>query len=204
MRRAYRTLAAGLLAALLLLAGCAGTAEESEAPGGTQTAQPTQGTSPSEGAAPTPEATPAPTPEQTPEAEMGQEELFAALAGESAMGLVLLEPTPEELALAGEVEEVFPPQEYGERMLIVPRLPDSTVIIQRLDYDQEGTLTGAEEIWRSQSQPAAVLLQQDIPEGYPTLRIVIQSGEHTDSYDVNYYGRGDGRRDFYVWLDRED
>lgn len=204
MRRAYRTLAAGLLAALLLLAGCAGTAEESEAPGGTQTAQPTQGTSPSEGAAPTPEATPAPTPEQTPEAELGQEELFAALAGESAMGLVLLEPTPEELALAGEVEEVFPPQEYGERMLIVPRLPDSTVIIQRLDYDQEGALTGAEEIWRSRSQPAAVLLQQDIPEGYPTLRIVIQSGEHTGSYDVNYYGRGDGRRDFYVWLDRED
>lgn len=196
MRRAYRTLAAGLLAALLLLAGCAGTAEESEAPGGTQTAQPTQGTSPSEGAAPTPE--------QTPEAELGQEELFAALAGESAMGLVLLEPTPEELALAGEVEEVFPPQEYGERMLIVPRLPDSTVIIQRLDYDQEGALTGAEEIWRSRSQPAAVLLQQDIPEGYPTLRIVIQSGEHTGSYDVNYYGRGDGRRDFYVWLDRED
>ena len=66
MRRAYRTLAAGLLAALLLLAGCAGTAEESEAPGGTQTAQPTQGTSPSEGVAPTPEATPAPTPETGP------------------------------------------------------------------------------------------------------------------------------------------
>ena len=60
MRRAYRTLAAGLLAALLFLAGCAGTAEESEAPGGTQTAQPTQGTSPSEEAAPTLE--PGPTP----------------------------------------------------------------------------------------------------------------------------------------------
>ena len=202
MRRAYRTLAAGLLAALLFLAGCAGTAEESEAPGGTQTAQPTQGTSPSEGAAPTLE--PGPTPEQTQETELGQEELFAALAGESVMGLVLLEPTSEELALAAEVEEVLPPQEYGERMLVVPRLPDSTVIIQRLDYDQEGTLTGAEEIWRSQSQPAAVLLQQDIPEGYPTLRIVIQSGERTGTYDVSYYGKGDGRRDFYVWLDRED
>ena len=56
----------------------------------------------------------------------------------------------------------------------------------------------------ARSQPAAVLLQQDIPEGYPTLRIVIQSGERTGTYDVSYYGKGDGRRDFYVWLDRED
>ena len=118
--------------------------------------------------------------------------------------LVLLEPTQEELELAGQVQEVFPPQQYGERMLIVPRLPGSSVIIQQLNYDSEGGLTGAQEIWRAQGQPEAVLLQQDVPEGYPTLRVVIQSGAHTGSYEVAYYGRGDGRRDFYVWLDRED
>ena len=127
---------------------------------------------------------------------------FSALAGESVLGLVLLEPTQEELELAGQVQEVFPPQQYGERMLIVPRLPGSSVIIQQLNYDSEGGLTGAQEIWRAQGQPEAVLLQQDVPEGYPTLRVVIQSGAHTGSYEVAYYGRGDGRRDFYVWMDR--
>lgn len=133
-----------------------------------------------------------------------QEELFSALAGDSVLGVLVLEPTQEELDLAGMVEEVFPPQELGERMLIVPRLPDSTVIVQQLNYDQEGGLTGTEEIWRSSgSQPTAVLLQQDVPEGYPTLRVVIQSGERTGSYDVTYYGRGDGRRDFYILWERE-
>lgn len=128
--------------------------------------------------------------------------LFGALAGDSIMALVLLEPTAEELALAGEVEEVFPPQELGERMLIVPRLPDSVVVIQQLNYDEQGALTGAEEIWRSREGAAGVLLQQDVPEGYATLRVVIQSGNQVGRYDVNYYGKGDGRRDFYVWLER--
>ena len=132
-----------------------------------------------------------------------QGSLFSTLAGESVLGLVLMEPTQEELELAGQVQEVFPPQQYGERMLIVPRLPGSSVIIQQLNYDSEGGLTGAQEIWRAQGQPEAVLLQQDIPEGYPTLRVVIQAGAYTGSYEVAYYGRGDGRRDFYVWMDRE-
>ena len=76
------------------------------------------------------------------------------------------------------------------------------VVIQQLNYDEQGALTGAEEIWRSREGAAGVLLQQDVPEGYATLRVVIQSGNQVGRYDVNYYGKGDGRRDFYVWLER--
>lgn len=197
---------AGGLCALAVLAGCAGPAapqaSESASPSPTATATPRPSPTAAPTPSPSPTPTPTPSPSPAPSARPGQGELFSALAGESVMGLVLLAPTQEELALAGEVEQVFPTQQYGEWMLILPRLPDSTVIIQQLSHDQDGMLTGAQEIWRSRNQPAAVLLQQDIPEGYATLRVVIQRGEQTGTYDVNYYGKGDGRRDFYVWLDR--
>ena len=197
MNRQGRLLAGCVLGAALLLSSCAG------GPDGAQGTSPvTQRVETTQPARETPSVAPSEKP--SPTSQPDQAGLFSALAGESVMGLLLLEPTQEELALAGAVEEVFPPQEYGERMLIVPRLPDSIVIIQQLRYDQEGALTGVEEIWRSQRQPAAVLLQQDVPEGYPTLRVVIQAGERTGSYDVSYYGKGDGRRDFYIWLARED
>ena len=203
------------LAGACLLCACAGPAGgESGGAGPSAQAVPSQeaqaAPTPETGAAPSqserpaasPSALPGPEPDPSPAAPEDQGALFGALAGDSVMALVLLEPTAEELALAGEVEAVFPPQELGERMLIVPRLPDSTVIVQRLTYDQEGALTGAEEIWRSRAGAAGALLQQDIPEGYATLRVVVRSGERTGSYDVTYYGKGDGRRDFYVWLER--
>lgn len=158
MNKQMKLLAGCVLGAALLLSGCTG------GPDGAQATGPAQGTGPvtqqveeTQPAQETPSAAPSEMPSPAPQPD--QEGLFSALAGDSVMGVLLLEPTQEELALAGEVEEVFPPQEYGERMLIVPRLPDSTVIIQQLSYDQEGGLIGEEEIWRSQRQPAAVLLQ---------------------------------------------
>ena len=144
-------------------------------------------------------------PVQTPE-PVGQTEVFDALAGESVLGVVILNPTQAELDLAGNVDQVYPDQEYGEYMLIVPKLPGSTITLQEISYDTNtGEITDIQDVHTtSGSEPVSMLVQQDIPEGYPTLRIVIQSGERTGTYDVSYYGKGDGRRDFYVWLDRED
>ena len=51
-------------------------------------------------------------PIQTPE-PMGQTEVFDALAGESILGVVIMNPTQEELELAKNVDQVFPDQEYG-------------------------------------------------------------------------------------------
>ena len=213
MKRSVSGLMAGVLC-VLLLAGCWGDPAHSPSPSADLETAPateqTEQTAPvvpspgqaSDGVAPG-QSDPAPTGTADIPVPGDQGSLCSTLAGESVLGLVLMEPTQEELELAGQVQEVFPPQQYGERMLIVPRLPGSSVIIQQLNYDSEGGLTGAQEIWRAQGQPEAVLLQQDIPEGYPTLRVVIQAGAYTGSYEVAYYGRGDGRRDFYVWMDRE-
>lgn len=136
---------------------------------------------------------------------LDQEELFDALAGDSILGVVILNPTQEELELAQNVDQVFPNQEYGEYMLVVPKLPGSTITLQQLTYDYDtGEVTGVEDIHTtSGTEPVSMLVQQDIPEGFPTLRVVVEADGRTGTYDLSYYGKGDGRRDFYILWDRE-
>lgn len=143
-------------------------------------------------------------PIQTP-APMGQEELFDALAGDSILGVVILNPTQEELELAKHVDQVYPDQEYGEYMLIVPKLPGSTITLQALTYDYDtGEVVEVKDVHTtSGADPVAMLVQQDIPEGYPTLRVVVEAGGRTGTYELSYYGKGDGRRDFYIMWERE-
>ncbi len=138
-------------------------------------------------------------------APVGQKELFDALAGDSILGVVILNPTQEELELAQNVDQVFPDQEYGEYMLIVPKLPGSTITLQQLTYDYDtGEVTGVEDIHTtSGTEPVSMLVQQDIPEGFPTLRVVVEADGRTGTYDLSYYGKGDGRRDFYIMWNRE-
>jgi len=144
-------------------------------------------------------------PIQTPE-PMGQTEVFDALAGESILGVVVLNPTQEELELAQNVDQVFPDQEYGEYMLIVPKLPGSTITLQQLTYDdQTGELKKVKDLHQTKgADPVSMLVQQDIPEGYPTLRVVVEADGRTGTYDLSYYGKGDGRRDFYIMWEREE
>ena len=136
---------------------------------------------------------------------LDQEELFAALAGDSILGVVILNPTQEELELAKNVDQVFPAQEYGEYMLIVPKLPGSTITLQEISYDwNTGEVVNIEDVHTtSGDEPVAMLVQQDIPEGFPTLRVVVEAQGRTGTYDLTYYGKGDGRRDFYIMWNRE-
>lgn len=136
----------------------------------------------------------------------GQEALFQDLAGDSVMGVVILNPTQEELDQVKTVDQVYPDQEYGDYMLVVPRLSGSTITLQELTYDWDtGAVTSTQDVHTtSGDEPVAMLLQQDIPEGYPTLRVVIEAQGRTGTYDVTYYGKGDGRRDFYIMWDREN
>ena len=138
-------------------------------------------------------------------APMGQEELFEALAGDSILGVVILNPTQEELELAKNVDQVFPDQEYGEYMLIVPKLPGSTITLQEISYDwNTGEVVNIEDVHTtSGDEPVAMLVQQDIPEGFPTLRVVVEAQGRTGTYELSYYGKGDGRRDFYIMWNRE-
>ena len=131
--------------------------------------------------------------------------LFRSLSGDSILGVVLLNPTQAELDLAGNVDQVYPAQEYGEYMLVVPRLPGSTITLQEISYDMNtGEITDIKDVHTTSGpEPVSMLVQQDIPEGFPTLRVVIEADGRTGTYDLSYYGKGDGRRDFYVMWDRE-
>lgn len=173
--------------AALLLSGCG--ASETETPQkSTDTLPPVTVTQPVETSQP-----------------LDQEGLFDALAGDSILGVVILNPTQEELELAQNVDQVFPHQEYGEYMLIVPKLPGSTITLQELTYDYDtGEVVEVKDVHTtSGTDPVAMLVQQDIPEGYPTLRVVVEADGRTGTYDLTYYGKGDGRRDFYIMWDRE-
>ncbi len=136
---------------------------------------------------------------------LDQERLFDALAGDSILGVVILSPTQKELELAQNVDQVFPHQEYGEYMLVVPKLPGSTITLQELTYDYDtGEVVEVKDVHTtSGTDPVAMLVQQDIPEGFPTLRVVIEAQGRTGTYDLTYYGKGDGRRDFYIIWNRE-
>lgn len=139
-------------------------------------------------------------------AVLDQQALFQSLSGDSVMGVVILNPTQEELDKVETVDQVYPEQEYGDYMLVVPRLSGSTITLQELTYDWDtGEVTSTQDVHTtSGNEPVAMLLQQDIPEGFPTLRVVIEAQGRTGTYDVTYYGKGDGRRDFYVMWDREN
>lgn len=171
----------------LLLAGC-GASE-------TQTPQKSTDTLPTV-------AVPQPVETSQP---LDQEGLFDALAGESILGVVILNPTQEELKLAQNVDRVYPDQKYGEYMLIVPKLPRSTITLQALTYDDDtGEVVEVKDVHTtSGTDPVAMLVQQDIPEGFPTLRVVVEADGRTGTYDLSYYGKGDGRRDFYIMWNRE-
>lgn len=148
---------------------------------------------------------PTPSEEVTPAPEVTEQEtLFDALAGESVLGVVILNPTQEELELAGDVDQVYPDQEYGDYMLIVPKEAGSTITLEEMTYDWDtGELVEVKEVHKTQGEgPVSMLVQQDIPEGYPTLRVVIETDGRTGTYDLSYYGKGDGRRDFYVMWER--
>lgn len=136
---------------------------------------------------------------------LDQQALFRSLSGDSILGVVLLNPTQAELDLAGNVDQVYPAQEYGEYMLVVPRLPGSTITLQEISYDMNtGEITDIQDVHTTSGpEPVSMLVQQDIPEGFPTLRVVIEADGRTGTYDLSYYGKGDGRRDFYVMWDRE-
>lgn len=146
-----------------------------------------------------------PQPMQTT-AVLDQQSLFQSLSGDSILGVVILNPTQEELDKVETVDQVYPDQEYGEYMLVVPRLSGSTITLQELTYDWDtGAVTSTQDVHTtSGDESVAMLLQQDIPEGFPTLRVVIEAQGRTGTYDVTYYGKGDGRRDFYVMWDREN
>lgn len=136
---------------------------------------------------------------------LDQQALFRSLSGDSILGVVLLNPTQAELDLAGNVDQVYPAQEYGEYMLVVPRLPGSTITLQEISYDMNtGEITDIKDVHTTSGpEPVSMLVQQDIPEGFPTLRVVIEADGRTGTYDLSYYGKGDGRRDFYVMWDWE-
>ena len=136
---------------------------------------------------------------------LDQQALFRSLSGDSILGVVLLNPTQAELDLAGNVDQVYPAQEYGEYMLVVPRLPGSTITLQEISYDMNtGEITDIKDVHTTSGpEPVSMLVQQDIPEGFPTLRVVIEADGRTGTYELSYYGKGDGRRDFYVMWDRE-
>ena len=145
-----------------------------------------------------------PKPMQTT-AVLDQQALFQSLSGDSIMGVVILNPTQEELELAENVDQVYPDQEYGEYMLIVPRLPGSTITLQEISYDTNtGEITDIQDVHTTSGpEPVSMLVQQDIPEGFPTLRVVIEADGRTGTYELSYYGKGDGRRDFYIMWERE-
>lgn len=136
---------------------------------------------------------------------LDQQALFRSLSGDSILGVVLLNPTQAELDLAGNVDQVYPAQEYGEYMLVVPRLPGSTITLQEISYDMNtGEITDIKDVHTTSGpEPVSMLVQQDIPEGFPTLRVVIEADGRTGTYELSYYGKGDGRRDFYVMWDWE-
>ena len=136
---------------------------------------------------------------------LDQQALFRSLSGDSILGVVLLNPTQAELDLVQNVDQVYPAQEYGEYMLVVPRLPGSTITLQEISYDMNtGEITDIKDVHTTSGpEPVSMLVQQDIPEGFPTLRVVIEADGRTGTYDLSYYGKGDGRRDFYVMWDRE-
>ena len=136
---------------------------------------------------------------------LDQQALFRSLSGARILGVVLLNPTQAELDLAGNVDQVYPAQEYGEYMLVVPRLPGSTITLQEISYDMNtGEITDIKDVHTTSGpEPVSMLVQQDIPEGFPTLRVVIEADGRTGTYELSYYGKGDGRRDFYVMWDRE-
>ena len=78
---------------------------------------------------------------------LDQQALFRSLSGDSILGVVLLNPTQAELDLAGNVDQVYPAQEYGEYMLVVPRLPGSTITLQEISYDMNtGEITDIQDV----------------------------------------------------------
>ena len=168
--RLYRLLACLLLAACLT--GCT-TVRQTEAPD----------TSPTAPAA----------------ADPTQEDLYSALAGESVLALVLLDPTREELDLAGELAVLGEPDEYGSAVLILPKQGGSRITVERLFYDGEQDLLAvAETAWEDTlTSPGGLLIYTMLPEGMPDLRVTISSETRSGRYDLSYYGR-DSRRDFYI------
>ncbi len=199
--------------ACLFVLGLAACGDEN--PEQTSEPQPTQDvtsspspSTPSPSPSPAASSSPSPSmdvPSPAPEA-VGQEDLFQNLAGDSVLALILMEPTEAELAMVEDYDTLYWPQEYGETFLILPKHSGSELILQRILYDPEtGEETGTEEIYRSQSGAdiVALLMQEDIPEGYPTLRILVNAGDQKGAYDMQYYGRGDGRRDFYILADSD-
>ncbi|MBM6697104.1 hypothetical protein H6A11_08790, partial [Bifidobacterium pullorum subsp. saeculare] len=83
---------------------------------------------------------------------------------------------------------VYPDQEYGEYMLIVPKLPGSTITLQEISYDTNtGEITDIQDVHTTSGpEPVSMLVQQDIPEGFPTLRVVIEADGRTGTYELSY------------------
>lgn len=132
-------------------------------------------------------------------ADPTQEDLYSALAGESVLALVLLDPTQEELDLAGGLAALGEPDEYSSAVLILPKQGGSRITVERLSYDgEQDAATVAETAWEDTlTSPGGLLIHTMLPEGMPDLRVTISSGTRTGSYDLSYYGR-DNRRDFYI------
>lgn len=132
-------------------------------------------------------------------AEPTQEELFSALAGESVLALVLLDPTQEELDRAGEVTSLWEPDEYSDAILILPREAGSTITVERIVYDEEQDfVVGGETEWEETlTRPGGLLIHTMLPEVFPYLRVTVSGETRSGSYDLSYYGR-DNRRDFYI------
>lgn len=145
-------------------------------------------------------------PDSSPEVsivtEPTQEEQFSFLAGESVLALVLLNPTQEELELAGEVDSLWEPDEYSDAVLVLPKEAGSTITVERVTYDEERDCfaAGGTEFKKTLTRPGALLIHTMLPEGIPYLRVTVSSETRSGSYDLSYYGRGN-RRDFYIMAD---
>lgn len=94
------------------------------------------------------------------------------------LALVLLDPTQEELDLAGELAALGEPDEYSSAVLILPKQGGSRITVERLSYDgEQDAVTVAETAWEDTlTSPGGLLIHTMLPEGMPDLRVTISAG----------------------------
>lgn len=173
-----KLLASGLLTALLLTACSPLSGGSSSLPSSSEPSQSQSETQP-------------PTAEPTINKALEATGLLDSFKEDTLAAVQIVYSSPEGVSAATVEEFVY--QDWGPSIYILPRFAGSEIVIESLAFDEasadflpDGVLMEA-----TSTDDYALMLQTDLPEGGPQLRVTIRYNGQEAVYVPTYDGRGD-------------
>lgn len=119
----------------------------------------------------------------------GYNTAFEKYAKEQVLGLIINEPTAEQLSSLDYLE-TYQDSDPTEKLLIIPKYNQSSITIERIAFENDQLVSKETLYHKEQTEEGYGLLLETVrPEGIPQLKVTLTHQAQSVSYIVAYNGK---------------